>query len=63
LIMTTVLIVYAQQKFMKWLHQKQPVINMFETENHYDSSVPFDLNALDFKIAFGVTDYHLSVPL
>jgi hypothetical protein len=39
------------------------VINMFETENHYDSSVPFDLNALDFKIAFGVTDYHLSVPL
>lgn len=58
-----ILIVYGQQKFTKWLRQKQPMINTYDAVNHFDSKHEVDLNQLGFKLAFGVVDYRTGSPL
>ena len=46
-----------------WINQEQPTINVYNEINAFDSNDVFDLNALEFKVAFGVINYKSGVPL
>jgi hypothetical protein len=39
------------------------MINTYDALNHFDAQHEVDLKDLGFKIAFGVVDYDLGVPL
>jgi hypothetical protein len=45
------------------VNQEQPNINTYDSQDYFNAQDEFDLNKLNFKIAFGVVDYHNSQPL
>lgn len=48
---------YGIQKGMELIYRNNPIVNLSDEANAYDASDVVDLNAIGFKIAFGVGDF------